>query len=122
MYVEEIQEKRTELKVIKYKSCSRCGEIGHTSENCPNKILSLKQMKKNIEENIKKAIEVAPSTWVSDSYGLYMPSTEEIIKEKRSWKDGKFCFNCGEFGHEIEECTKPKEEQFEKVVIKKKKK
>lgn len=88
-------------------SCSRCGEIGHLSSNCPNQVPTIDQMQSEIEERISKAIQLAPDSWKDDEFGLYLPSSQNVISNSKSWKDGEFCFNCGEFGHNSDNCKKP---------------
>lgn len=97
---------------IRYLSCSRCGNIGHTADKCPENIPSTKQMQSSIESRIQTALGFAPLDWENDEDGLYLPSNEEKISEKRSWNDGPFCFNCGQFGHEKESCLQPTYKQL----------
>lgn len=122
MYVEDAPRAGAGLRPVRYKSCARCGEVGHTSEGCPNRVPSAKAMRRAIEERIERAVAGAPSCWERDEYGLFMPSAAPVIRERRSWADGPFCLNCGEFGHVRADCEKPKVEQFEKVVLKRRKK
>ena len=88
-------------------SCPRCGEISHTSDCCPNKVPTIEQMQNDIEERISKAMQLAPDTWKDDELGMYLPSTKNIISNAKSWKDGEFCFNCGGFGHNCDNCNMP---------------
>ena len=93
----------------KIDSCPRCGQVGHTSANCPNQVPSIEEMQKGIEDRINKVISSPPDEWKTDNFGYFLPSKEgnKVIKEEKSWKDGEFCFNCGEFGHNAESCTQP---------------
>ena len=88
-------------------SCPRCGEIGHLSDSCPNRVPTIEQMQSEIEDRISKAIQLAPDSWKDDDLGLYLPSSRNIISDSKSWKDGEYCFNWGEFGHNCESCKKP---------------
>lgn len=90
-----------------FESCARCGEVGHLSDSCPNQVPTIDQMQKEIEDRILKALQLAPDSWKDDDFGLYLPSNQNIISDTRSWKDGEFCFNCGEFGHNNDNCKKP---------------
>ncbi|KAK8848190.1 hypothetical protein M9Y10_019246 [Tritrichomonas musculus] len=90
-----------------FDSCPRCGEIGHTSDSCPNQVPTIEKMQNDIEERISKAIQLAPDSWQCDDMGLYLPSSKSVNTSTKSWKDGEFCFNCGEFGHNCDNCNMP---------------
>ncbi|OHS95978.1 Zinc knuckle family protein [Tritrichomonas foetus] len=111
--IKQAAEMRQQQPLPKINSCPRCGEIGHISSDCPNSVPSADEMQNSIEERIKKAVALAPETWENDDMGLFLPSHQNIIQEKRSWKDGPFCFNCGEFGHSEDTCTQP---TYKKIV------
>ena len=95
---------------MKYVSCARCGAIGHTTENCRESLPSTDAMWATISKKIEQAENLAPSSWVKDEYGLYLPGTVETVR--KSFTEEIFCFNCGEYGHSMDVCQMPTREEL----------
>ena len=87
--------------------CMRCGQLGHTTEQCKTKISSIELMRKELEELENEAIQYKTSEWKEDDMGLCIPVEKRLIQCDHTWKDGVFCSNCGLFGHTSEECAEP---------------
>jgi hypothetical protein len=96
---------------LRLESCARCGALGHSHVRCRAPLPAFTAMQANISRKIERAISSAPSEWVSDDFGLYIPGEGE--SNGKSWPDGDFCFNCGAFGHKIDSCREP---SFERVA------
>ena len=100
--------KKIEIHNIeKHNICLRCGLIGHDSEKCNEKIPTIKEMTNIIEKSTNDIIKYPPKEWELDEFGYYLPTDNRIINSKYSWKDGDFCFNCGNYGHKNDVCKEP---------------
>jgi hypothetical protein len=93
--------------------CERCGELGHTKNECRkdfNEILNLeKKIKENSDFVIEKILE--KDSHKRDQFGPYKGDNEE----EESWENTIYCINCGEKGHLWTDCDKPK--FFEKELV-----
>ena len=87
--------------------CLRCGKIGHSTENCSFEIPSIESLKRQMEAKTRDSISCAPKEWIEDEMGLYLPVKNRVAFCGKTWKDGRFCFNCGMFGHDADECKEP---------------
>lgn len=87
--------------------CMRCGLIGHSTIQCTKPLPSIDDLKNEMGTRILHSVKNAPKEWKEDDFGLYLPTDQRIIDLSKTWKDGKFCFNCGAFGHEVEDCPQP---------------
>ena len=87
--------------------CMRCGQLGHTTEQCTQQIPSNLLMQKQLQEIENEAIQFKTSEWKEDDMGLFIPVEKRIIQCEHTWKDGDFCTNCGLFGHTSDQCTEP---------------
>ena len=104
--------------VGRYLSCPRCGAVGHGPKDCRGQLPTTEDMMKEIERKISMAVGSAPREWKRDELGHYLPCSEEGNEPDRtkSWADGVFCFNCGEFGHEEGDCSGPTREEIRKMM------
>ena len=87
-------------------SCCRCGQIGHLASACTQEVPSTETLWAEIQKKIDLASTTVPSTWKRDTHGWYLPG-DAPTGDAKSFSDGPFCFNCGEFGHDEEACEMP---------------
>ena len=99
---------------MKVMSCSRCGKIGHVVSQCTEDIPDAEELWAEIEAKIKAASATAPSEWQRDEFGWYLPNVNSEISDHKSFADGEFCFNCGEFGHTSDSCQFPDRRELQK--------
>ena len=97
--------------------CMRCGAIGHQTEDCKENLPSVEALKAQMDQKVEKYLKNVPEEWKEDDFGLYIPSEPRIIDTTKSWKDGKFCFNCGCFGHTADICKEPPFETLHKMFL-----
>ena len=89
--------------------CFRCGAIGHISSQCHEELPSLQSIQEEMFRDVKEIIDeiVKEDGYGEDQFGPYKTDTVSPVSHSKSWKDGDFCTNCGEFGHKSSDCKKP---------------
>lgn len=100
----------------KLQICMRCGMVGHTTENCKNEIPSNLSLRIQLEKMENESLKYADGSWAEDDLGMHIPVDKRYTDVGKTWDDGDFCFNCGEFGHTAEECKEPTYEVIHKMV------
>ena len=93
----------------------RCGQLGHVTENCTSEIPSNEKLRQQMLDLENESLQFRTEEWKEDDMGLYLPVKERVVGTDKSWSDGVFCFNCGEFGHTAEHCTEPTFETIDRM-------
>ena len=94
--------------MFKQSICLRCGKTGHAIEKCKSEIPSIVSMRNQLEKMEKEALTYSSQiNWEKDELGLYEHADSRCTNVGKTWGDGDFCFNCGEFGHTAENCKEP---------------
>ncbi|EAY21091.1 Zinc knuckle family protein [Trichomonas vaginalis G3] len=105
--ITEEEEPKPQNPVNKSLICMRCGMIGHATIDCHQILPSVEDLRAEMNLRMQNAVKNAPKEWKEDEFGLYLPAEPRIVEIKETWKDGKFCFNCAAFGHDVDNCPNP---------------
>jgi hypothetical protein len=90
------------------KSCARCGQIGHTDQNCKGPIDAAIELKGVIKANLARVFSLAAPIWLTDQFGPYCSDPEEQTREvPPPYSPDSSCLNCGAVGHRMEKCDEP---------------
>jgi len=109
-----VEMKKVEMKKAKQRFsrnssvvCYRCGGIGHISSSCQSDIPSINDLQEMVDNDINNIIDQVSQSdeYQSDESGLYLKSKVQISC-LNSWKNGKFCHNCGYRDHSTGDCRK----------------
>jgi hypothetical protein len=88
-------------------SCYRCGEVGHTADACYRPLPDFAILKRQFDDDVQKVVTLltADIEFVRDDFGFFLPGT--FLPTDNNHVDGRFCENCGEFGHSAVRCDRP---------------
>jgi hypothetical protein len=88
-------------------SCCRCGDVGHTADACHGPLPDFATLQRQFDDDIQKVVTsiTADIEFVRDEFGFFLPGT--FLPTDKNHVDGRFCENCGEFGHSAVRCDRP---------------
>lgn len=88
--------------------CFRCGQMGHISAQCHEELPTLQSIEAEVMNDVDEVIEqlMKEPGYYNDETGPYKVTALSPVKHDKSWSNGVFCLNCGEFGHQHNHCQR----------------